>query len=80
MGIREQDADDVSGLLQAIEDVGWMLHDIGYVYQPLKERPHMMSDAALMTGSIIGIYTFKRPPSRPTSSWWVANRGCSRYL
>lgn len=65
MGSSEHDADDVSGLLQAIEGVGWMLDNVGYVYQPLKEKSHVLTDSAHMTGSIIGIYTFKRPPARP---------------
>ena len=48
-------------LLQAIEGVGWVLRDIGYVYQPLKERSHAFSDSAHMTGDILGIYTFAKP-------------------
>jgi hypothetical protein len=64
MGTSELDADDISGLLQAIEGVGWILQDIGYVYQPLKERSSVLTDSAHMSGSIIGIYTFRRPPAR----------------
>jgi hypothetical protein len=56
---------DVSGLLEAIEDIGWVLHDIGYVYQPITQRSNMLTDSANMTGIIVGIYTFKRPPPRP---------------
>ena len=65
MGSSELDADDVSGLLQGIESIGWILHNVGYVYQPLKEQSHLLTDSAHMSGSIIGIYTFKRPPPRP---------------
>ena len=55
-------ADDVPGLLAAIEDVGWVLYDIGYVYQPVTQRSNILTDSANLTGRIIGIYTFKRPP------------------
>ena len=55
-------AHDVPGLLAAIEDVGWELYDIGYVYQPITQRSNILTDSANMTGQIIGIYTFKRPP------------------
>jgi len=54
---------DVSGTLEGIEKVGWQLRDIGYVYQPLKERSHALSDSAHITGDIIGVYTFTRPNS-----------------
>jgi hypothetical protein len=61
----EIDADDVSGILQQIEAVGWDLHDIGYVYQPLRERSHALTTSNIMTGNIVGIYTFRRPEPPP---------------
>lgn len=53
----------VPWLLKAIEDVGWRIFHIGYVYQPIKERSHALTDSAHMTGNIVGIYTFRRPPT-----------------
>jgi hypothetical protein len=56
----ETDGDDISGILQQVESIGWLLHDIGYVYQPLKERSHALTTSNIMTGNIVGIYTFSR--------------------
>jgi hypothetical protein len=56
---------DVSGILQTIEKVGWTLHDIGYVYMPLKQRSHAFTDSAHMEDNVIGIYTFARPEIPP---------------
>jgi hypothetical protein len=58
----------VSGILQQIEAVGWHLHDIGYVYQPLRERSHALTTSNIMTGNIVGIYTFRRPSELPQPS------------
>ncbi len=52
---------DVSGTLQQIEAIGWELRDIGYVYRPLKERSSVLTDSAILTGDVLGIYTFVRP-------------------
>ena len=57
--------DDVAGALQVIEGTGWRLDDVGYVYQPLKERSHALTDSASMTGNIVGVYTFRRPATIP---------------
>jgi hypothetical protein len=62
MSMVESEGDDAAGALQTIESVGWRLDDVGYVYQPLKERSHALTDSAHMTGNIVGIYTFRRPP------------------
>jgi hypothetical protein len=59
------EGDDVSGVIQQVEAVGWRLHDIGYVYQPLRERSHAMTTSNIMTGNIVGIYTFRRPEPPP---------------
>jgi hypothetical protein len=61
----EVEGEDASGILQQIEAVGWHLHDIGYVYQPLRERSHALTTSNIMTGNIIGIYTFRRPQTPP---------------
>jgi hypothetical protein len=60
MSHAESDAEDVSGIIQQIETIGWHLHHIGYVYQPLRERSHVMTTSNIMTGNIVGIYTFSR--------------------
>lgn len=57
--------DDVSGALQTIEAVGWRLDSTGYVYQPVRKRPHALPDTAQMAGNIVGIYTFRRPGPPP---------------
>jgi hypothetical protein len=59
------EGDDVAGALQAIEAVGWQLDSSGYVYQPLRERSHALTDTQQMTGNVIGIYTFRRPQTEP---------------
>ena len=56
---------DVAGALQVIETAGWRLEATGYVFQPLKERSHALTDSTHVTGNIVGIYTFRRPPARP---------------
>jgi hypothetical protein len=61
----EAEGEDASGILQQIEAIGWLLHDIGYVYQPLRERSHALTESNIMTGNVVGIYTFKRPPKPP---------------
>jgi len=58
---KELEGEDVSGVLQQVEAVGWQLIDIGYVYQPLRERSHALTTSNIMTGNIVGIYTFRRP-------------------
>jgi hypothetical protein len=54
------EGEDVSGILQQIEAIGWHLFHVGYVYQPLKERSHALTTSNIMTGNIVGIYTFHR--------------------
>jgi hypothetical protein len=65
MSTSQSTGDDVAGALQTIEAVGWRLDDIGYVYQPLRERSTMLTDTQQMTGNIVGIYTFRRPQPAP---------------
>jgi hypothetical protein len=60
MSMNQSQGDDVAGALQTIEGIGWRLDSTGYVYQPLKERSHMITDSAQMTGNVVGIYTFRR--------------------
>src|ERR1044071_3636127 len=49
----EVEGDDVSGVLQQIEAIGWSLFDIGYVYQPLRERVHALTTSNIITGNIV---------------------------
>ena len=60
-GDRQHEGEDVSGALQQIEAVGWVLRDIGYVYQPMDERAIALARSSALTGNIRGIYTFMRP-------------------
>ncbi|MGZ4131790.1 MAG: hypothetical protein ACXVWF_01985 [Actinomycetota bacterium] len=53
--------DDVAGALQMIEKIGWRLDSSGYVFQPLRERSHTLTDPAGIAGRILGVYTFRRP-------------------
>jgi hypothetical protein len=66
MSQTEMPGADASAILEVIEKVGWALHDIGYVYQPLMERSHALTDSAHMVGNLVGIYTFVRPQVPPT--------------
>jgi hypothetical protein len=68
MSQSQGESDDIAGALQAIEGVGWRLDHIGYVYQPLRERSHLLTDSSLMTGNIVGIYTFRRSSGSPTDT------------
>ena len=63
---KDLEGEDVSGVLQQIEAIGWQLYDIGYVYQPLRERSHALTTSNIMTGNIVGIYTFRRPEAPPS--------------
>lgn len=56
----ETGGEDVAGAIQAIEQVGWHLEHIGYVYEPLMEKKTAFTGQALVTGQIIGVYTFRR--------------------
>jgi hypothetical protein len=58
---------DPAWVIQAIESAGWTLFDVGYVYQTVRERSHMLTDSAQIEGNIIGVYTFRRsvPPPPP---------------
>jgi hypothetical protein len=60
MSHADVEGEDVSGILPQIEAIGWHLYDIGYVYQPLRERSHALTTSNIMTGNIVGIYTFHR--------------------
>jgi hypothetical protein len=53
------ESEDVSGIVQQIEAIGWHLFHIGYVYQP-RERSHALTTSNIMTGNIVGIHTFTR--------------------
>jgi hypothetical protein len=59
----ETKGSDAALALEAVERVGWRLESSGYLYQPLRERSHLLTDSAEMTGDVIGIYTFRRPNS-----------------
>jgi hypothetical protein len=61
----ESDGDDAAGALQTIEAVGWRLDSTGYLYRPLRERSHALTDTQQMTGNLVGIYTFRRPQLAP---------------
>ena len=65
MTTTESSGEDVPGALQTIEAVGWRLDSTGYVYQPLRERSHALTDSTQMTGNVVGIYTFRRPKVPP---------------
>jgi hypothetical protein len=49
-----------------IEAVGWKLDQTGYVFQPLLQKSHLLTDTQHVTGRIIGIYTFRRPVEAPS--------------
>jgi hypothetical protein len=68
MAMNATDGDDIAGALQTIEAIGWRLDSTGYVYQPLRERSHALTDTQQMTGNIIGIFTFRRPSVPPVPS------------
>jgi hypothetical protein len=59
-GGTQVEGDDVSAALQAVERVGWLLVDCGYVFVPVQERVLSEEDANIL-GVIEGIYTFRRP-------------------
>jgi hypothetical protein len=58
---RDVGGDDVSGILQQIEAVGWTLYDIGYVFQPFGSA-HALTTSNDVSGHVLAIYTFRRPP------------------
>jgi len=55
-----EEGDDVSGVLQQVETIGWHLYHIGYVYQPKQDRAGALPNSRVMAGTIVGIYTFSR--------------------
>jgi hypothetical protein len=58
---------DPAWIIQAIESAGWTLFDVGYVYQTVRERSHVLTDSSQIEGNIVGVYTFRRsvPPPPP---------------
>jgi hypothetical protein len=60
----ELEGDDVAGAVEMIESVGWQLDNVGYAYQPLRERSHVLTDSANLEGRIIGVFMFRRPPQQ----------------
>ena len=56
---------DVPGALQTIEEAGWTLLDMSYVFVPTKHQSHMLTDSANVAGTIVGMFTFRRTPDAP---------------
>ena len=55
--------DDVDGVVQSIESVGWVLLPTSHVFWPERENSHMLTDSANISGRLIGVYTFRRNES-----------------
>ena len=55
--------DDVDGAVQSIESVGWVLFSTSHVFWPEREKSHMLTDSANISGRLIGVYTFRRSDS-----------------
>lgn len=55
--------DDQSGLIESIEDQGWTLHHVGYVFQETgsdsKSKAIGSGDRTAVSGKIVGVYLFR---------------------
>jgi len=62
--------DDQAGLIESVEDQGWALHDVGYVFQETasdsKSKAIGSGERTAISGKIVGIYLF-RAVTRPAS-------------
>lgn len=59
---------DSIGLIESVEDEGWTLHDVGYVFQETasdsKSKAIGSGERTATSGKIVGIYLF-RTTERP---------------
>jgi hypothetical protein len=57
------DTSDHTGLIESIENEGWALHDVGYVFQETgsdsKSKAIGSGERTAVSGRIMGIYLFK---------------------
>jgi hypothetical protein len=54
---------DQTGLIESVEDQGWILHDVGYVFQETasdsKSKALGSGERTAISGKIVGIYLFR---------------------
>lgn len=54
---------DQTGLIESVEDQGWALHDVGYVFQETasdsKSKALGSGERTAISGKIVGIFLFK---------------------
>ncbi len=57
---------DQIGLIESVEDAGWVLHDVGYVFQETasdsKSKAIGSGERTAISGKIVGIYLFRAVP------------------
>ena len=57
---RQVAGDDSAGVIEAIESVGWREQSSGYVFVTKEHQKSFLGGASHVSGSIIGIYVFRR--------------------
>jgi hypothetical protein len=64
--VSKSKSNDHTGLIESIEDEGWMLQDIGYVFQETasdsKSKAFGSGERTAVSGNIMGMYLFKVAP------------------
>jgi hypothetical protein len=60
---------DSAGLIQSVEDQGWALHDVGYVFQETasdsKSKALGSGERTAISGKIVGVYLFRAAATAP---------------
>jgi hypothetical protein len=60
--------EDAAYVLQGIEDEGWRLENVGYVYRSTTtDSTHGTIGSSVVSGDIVGIYIFRRVASAKTT-------------
>ena len=61
--VSQSDHSDQAGMIESVEDQGWRLHDVGYVFQETgtdsTEKSFVSGERTAISGKIVGIYLFR---------------------
>src|SRR4051812_12344061 len=61
--VSKSDHSDQTGMIESVEDEGWALHDVGYVFQETgtdsTNKSFVGGERTAVSGKIVGIYLFR---------------------
>jgi hypothetical protein len=63
LGDNSENQTDQSGMIESVEDQGWVLHDVGYVFQETGAdstgKSMGVGERTAISGKIVGVYLFR---------------------